>query len=34
VEGDLWLTNTPISKKYTAEQVRQMAPGVEGEIYL
>jgi hypothetical protein len=34
VEEGLWLTNTPMSKKYTAKQVRQMVPGVKGEIYL
>jgi hypothetical protein len=33
VEGDLDLTNTPISEKYTKEQIKQMVPGVKGDIY-
>ena len=33
VGRDLYLTNTPISKKYTQEEIRQMIPGVEGDIY-
>jgi hypothetical protein len=28
------LANTPISKKYTEEQIKQMAPGVKGDIYI
>jgi hypothetical protein len=32
VGGDLWLNYTPISKKYTKEQIKQMVPGVKGEI--
>jgi len=30
--GDLELGNTPISKKYTREQIKQMIPGVKGRI--
>lgn len=32
VEGRLWLRNTPLSKSHTKEQIKQMAPGVKGEI--
>jgi len=34
VGGYLNLENTPLSKKYTKEQIRQMAPGVKGNIYM
>jgi hypothetical protein len=34
VRGGLDLYNTPISKKYTKEQIKQMAPGVKGDIYI
>jgi hypothetical protein len=34
VGGGLYLMNTPISKKYTEEEVRKMVPGVKGSIYL
>jgi hypothetical protein len=34
VEGRLFLLRTPISKKYTKEQLKQMLPGVKGEIYI
>jgi len=34
VGGGLDLANTPISKKYTEEQIKQMAPGVKGDIYI
>jgi hypothetical protein len=33
VEGSLYLGNTPISKQYTKEQIKQMAPGIKGNIY-
>ena len=33
VGGHLYLRNTPISKKYTAEELKRMLPGVEGKIY-
>ena len=33
VNGTLWLLDTPISKKYTKEQLEQMLPGVK-EIYV
>ena len=34
VGGDLDLYNTPISKKYSKEQIKQMVPGVKGQIYI
>jgi hypothetical protein len=34
VGGDLDLYNTPISKKYNEEEIKQMVPGVKGHIYL
>ena len=34
VGGDLYLGNTPLSKSHTKEQIKQMAPGVTGNIYL
>lgn len=34
VGGDIYLNNTEIQNKYTREQIRQMYPGVEGDIYL
>ena len=34
VGGDLYLRNTPIGKKYTEEQIKQMVPGVKGEILI
>jgi hypothetical protein len=34
VGGYLDLKNTPISKKYTEEEVRKMVPGVKGDIFL
>jgi len=34
VGGALYLWRTPISKKYTKEQLRQMLPNVEGNIYV
>ena len=33
-KGDLNLRNTPLSKKYSKEQIQQMAPDVKGEIYI
>ena len=33
VRGNLYLFNTPISKKYTEQEIRQMVPGVKGEIF-
>ena len=33
-KGDLDLRGTPISKKYTEEEIQKMVPGVEGNIYL
>lgn len=32
VKGNVYLKNTPISKKYTEAQLKQMCPGIEGEI--
>jgi hypothetical protein len=34
IEGSLYLRDTPLSKKYTEEQIRRMVPGVQGDIYL
>ena len=34
VRGNLWLRNTPLSKKYTEEEIKAMAPGVKEKIYL
>ena len=34
VEGDLFLSGTPLSKSHTEEEIRQMVPGVKGEIYI
>ena len=34
VGGGLDLSGTLLSKKYTKEQIKQMVPGVKGEIYL
>jgi hypothetical protein len=34
VGGILDLRDTPISKKYTKEQLKQMLPGVKGDIYM
>jgi hypothetical protein len=31
---NLDLSNTPLSKKYTEEEIKAMAPGVKGNIYL
>jgi len=33
VGGDLHLSGTPLSESHTEEQIRQMAPDVEGKIY-
>ena len=34
VEGKVSLYHTPLSKSHTKEQIKQMAPGVEGYIYI
>ena len=34
VKMDLYLKGTPISKKYTKEQLKQMLPGVKGDIFV
>ena len=34
VGGYLYLSKTPISKKYNEEQIKQMVPGVKGNIYI
>jgi len=34
VERNLYLRDTPISKKYNEEQIKQMVPGVKGNIYI
>jgi hypothetical protein len=34
VGGYLYLVDTPLSKSHTKEQIRQMAPGVKGNIYM
>jgi hypothetical protein len=33
-KGDLNLRGTPLSKSHTKEQIRQMAPGIKGNIYM
>lgn len=33
VEGNVFLSRTPIIQKYTEEQIKQMAPGIKGNIY-
>ena len=32
VQGDFVLYDTPLSKKYTEKQIRQMSPGIKGDI--
>jgi hypothetical protein len=32
VGRDIWLSDTPISEKYTEEEIKQMVPGVKGDI--
>jgi hypothetical protein len=32
-KGGLYLVNTPISKKYSKEEIKKMVPGVKGNIY-
>ena len=34
VGDDLWLKNTPLSEKFTEEEIKAMVPGVKGNIYL
>ena len=34
VGGDLISYDTPLSKSHTKEQIRQMAPGIKGYIYI
>jgi hypothetical protein len=34
VGGHLNLYNTPLSESHTEEQIKQMAPGVKGDIYM
>ena len=34
VGGNLYLYNTPLSKSHTKKQIKQMAPGVKGNILL
>jgi len=33
VGDDINLNNTPLSKSHTEEQIRQMAPGIRGDIW-
>ena len=33
VGGHLWLLKTPIAKQYNQQQLKQMYPGVKGEIF-
>jgi len=33
VGGSIFLRDTPISKKYTADKIKQMYPEIEGKIY-
>ena len=34
VNGSVYLIDTPLSKKYTKKQLKQMYPGIEGNIFL
>jgi hypothetical protein len=34
VGRDVILIDTPIAEKYTVEQIREMCPGIKGDIYL
>jgi hypothetical protein len=34
VGGNVDLRHTPLSEKYTAEQIRKMCPGIKGEIFI
>ena len=34
VGGNVYLSNTPISEKYTTKQIRKMCPGIKGRIYI
>jgi hypothetical protein len=34
VEGNLILGVSPFSKKYSTEEIKQMVPGIKGEIYI
>ena len=34
VGGYLDLSNTPLSKKYTKEEIRKIVPGIKGSIYM
>ena len=34
VENDLYVYGTPLSKKYSEDEIRAMAPNVKGEIYM
>jgi len=34
VGGDLYLNGTLLSKTHAGKQIRKMAPGVKGDIYL
>jgi hypothetical protein len=34
VGGDLTLFNTPLSKSHTEQEIKQMAPGIKGDIYM
>jgi len=33
IHGNIFMYNTPLSKKYTEEEIRQMCPGIKGDIY-
>jgi hypothetical protein len=32
VKGDLRIYDTPVSENYTEDEIRQMVPGVKGDI--
>ena len=34
VGGNLYLSHTPIAKQYNYQQLKQMYPGVKGDIYV
>ena len=34
VGRDLWLRGIPVAKKYTKKEIKQMCPGIKGDIYI
>jgi len=33
IYSDVYVYNTPLAKKYTAEEIKQMCPGIKGDVY-